>query len=59
MEESRFWQLVTDALAPQDAERLADELGIEWDSGEHTALERTALCERKVTGILKRKRGDM
>jgi len=54
-----FWQLVTDALTPQDAERLADELGIEWDSGEHTALERTALCERKVTGILKRKRGDM
>ncbi|KAF8348192.1 hypothetical protein F5887DRAFT_952569 [Amanita rubescens] len=51
-----FWQLVTDALTPQDAERLADELGIEWDSGEHAALERTALCERKVTGILKRKR---
>jgi 26S proteasome regulatory subunit (ATPase 3-interacting protein) len=56
---SRFWQLVTDALAPQEAAALKDELGIEWDSGEHTALERSALCERKVTGILKRKRGDM
>ncbi|KAF8732620.1 hypothetical protein AX14_004126 [Amanita brunnescens Koide BX004] len=54
-----FWQLVTDALAPQEAETLKDELGIEWDSGEHCALERSALCERKVTGILKRKRGDM
>ncbi|KAK2467864.1 hypothetical protein APHAL10511_000159 [Amanita phalloides] len=54
-----FWQVVTDALARQEAETLADELGLEWDSGEHAALERTALCERNVTGFLKRKRCDM
>ncbi|KAF8627823.1 hypothetical protein AX15_004244 [Amanita polypyramis BW_CC] len=54
-----FWQIVTDAVAPQEAESLAEELGIEWDSGEHAELERSAMCERKVTGILKRKRGDM
>ncbi|GJE89736.1 TBPIP-domain-containing protein [Phanerochaete sordida] len=39
-----FWALATDALPPQDAAALAEDLGIEYDSGEHAALEKGALC---------------
>lgn len=39
-----FWSLVTDALTPQESTTLAEELGIEFDTSEHTALERGPLC---------------
>ncbi|KAF9220422.1 TBPIP-domain-containing protein [Gyrodon lividus] len=39
-----FWQLATDALPPQDATALAEDLGIEFDTPEHMALERGPLC---------------
>ncbi|KAN0090677.1 Tat binding protein 1(TBP-1)-interacting protein (TBPIP) domain containing protein [Tylopilus felleus] len=39
-----FWQLATDALPPQDATALAEDLGIEFDTPEHTSLERGPLC---------------
>ncbi|KAG6820823.1 hypothetical protein H0H93_011117 [Arthromyces matolae] len=51
-----FWQLCTDALSPQDAATLADDLGIELDTTEHTALERTPLCLSVKSNPLKRKR---
>ncbi|KAK7057470.1 TBPIP-domain-containing protein [Favolaschia claudopus] len=49
-----LWHIATDSLPPQDATTLADDLGIEQDTNEHSALERTAL----VTDLnkLKRKR---
>lgn len=39
-----FWQLATDALPPQDATALMEDLGIEFDTPEHTSLERGPLC---------------
>ncbi|ETW83465.1 hypothetical protein HETIRDRAFT_383528, partial [Heterobasidion irregulare TC 32-1] len=39
-----FWALVSDALTPQDARELAEDLGIEYDTAEHDAVERGALC---------------
>ncbi|KAH9847205.1 TBPIP-domain-containing protein [Lenzites betulinus] len=39
-----FWALATDALTPQDATELADELGIEHDTAEHGGLEQGALA---------------
>ncbi|KAI0715743.1 TBPIP-domain-containing protein [Cerioporus squamosus] len=39
-----FWGLATDALTPQQATELAEDLGVEWDTPEHTALERGELC---------------
>ncbi|KAH9918298.1 TBPIP-domain-containing protein [Fomitopsis serialis] len=39
-----FWQLATDPLPPQEASELADDLGIELDTGEHAALEHGPLC---------------
>ncbi|PFH52082.1 hypothetical protein AMATHDRAFT_190418 [Amanita thiersii Skay4041] len=51
-----FWQLVTDLLTPHEAESLGEELGIEWDSPEHIAVERSNLCEEKPVNVLKRKR---
>lgn len=56
---SSFWQLVTDSLPPQDATALADDLGIEFDTPEHTSLERGPLCavsEQNSKPNLKRKR---
>ncbi|KAI8980014.1 TBPIP-domain-containing protein [Trametes punicea] len=41
---STFWSLATDALAPQQATALAEDLGIEFDTPEHDALERGWLC---------------
>ncbi|KAH7926365.1 TBPIP-domain-containing protein [Leucogyrophana mollusca] len=35
-----FWALATDALPPQDAAALAEDLGIEIDTAEHGVLER-------------------
>ena len=54
----RFWQLATDALPPQDATSLAEDLGIEFDTREHTALERDVLSiSQGVSGVgIKRKR---
>ncbi|KDQ27995.1 hypothetical protein PLEOSDRAFT_1065309 [Pleurotus ostreatus PC15] len=49
----RFWQLGTDALPPQDASALAEDLGIEFDTSEHQALERSHIC---TANPLKRKR---
>ena len=40
----RFWSLVTDALTPQEARELGEDLGIEQDTGEHGALEKGPLC---------------
>ncbi|KAM6502173.1 TBPIP domain containing protein [Amanita muscaria] len=54
-----FWQVLTETMRPQEAESLAEELGIEWDSGEHVALERSAIHNRKANNVLKRKRSDM
>ncbi|KAJ8696665.1 PSMC3 interacting protein [Pleurotus ostreatus] len=48
-----FWQLATDALPPQDASALAEDLGIEFDTSEHQALERSHIC---TANPLKRKR---
>ncbi|KAF9495298.1 TBPIP-domain-containing protein [Pleurotus eryngii] len=48
-----FWQLATDALPPQDATALAEDLGIEFDTSEHQALERSHIC---TANPLKRKR---
>ncbi|KAA1476266.1 TBPIP-domain-containing protein [Dentipellis sp. KUC8613] len=39
-----FWALVSDTLSPQDATELRDDLGIEYDSVEHTMLEQGPLC---------------
>ncbi|KAF8070814.1 Tat binding protein 1-interacting protein-domain-containing protein [Lyophyllum atratum] len=52
-----FWQLATDALPPQDAASLAEDLGVELDGIEHTALEGSPLCLcPKTSNSLKRKR---
>jgi len=40
----RFWTMATDALPPQDATALAEDLGIEFDTEEHVAIERGPLC---------------
>ncbi|KIK68955.1 hypothetical protein GYMLUDRAFT_213799, partial [Collybiopsis luxurians FD-317 M1] len=48
-----FWHLATDALPPQDATILSEDLGIELDTPEHATLEKTSLC---VKNVLKRKR---
>ncbi|TFY56520.1 hypothetical protein EVG20_g8894 [Dentipellis fragilis] len=47
-----FWALVSDTLSPQDATELQDDLGIEYDSAEHTSVEHGPLCAIN----LKRKR---
>lgn len=52
----RFWQLATDALPPQDATILAENLGIEMDTPEHMTLERGPMCTQKTLNPLKRKR---
>ncbi|KAI6008667.1 TBPIP-domain-containing protein [Pisolithus marmoratus] len=39
-----FWQIATDALSPQDAATLAEDLGIEFDGPEHVELEKGPLC---------------
>ncbi|KAH9173724.1 TBPIP-domain-containing protein [Lactarius sanguifluus] len=39
-----FWALVSDSLSPPDAEQLAEDLGIEYDTPEHGELERGPLC---------------
>lgn len=49
-----FWQLVTDALSPQEANDLAEDLGIELDTTEHIALERSALCVTTMPGKMVR-----
>jgi hypothetical protein len=54
IDEDRFWQLATDALSPQDAKALAEDLGVEWDSPEHVQVEQSPLCVEKKS--LKRKR---
>ncbi|OAX34742.1 TBPIP-domain-containing protein [Rhizopogon vinicolor AM-OR11-026] len=54
-----FWQLATDSLPPQDAETLIEDLGIEFDTTEHKALEKEPLCAIQGTNTrsnLKRKR---
>ena len=48
----RFWELATDALAPQDTKSLEEDLGIEVDTPEHVCLEQGPLC----SSSLKRKR---
>ncbi|TFK45729.1 TBPIP-domain-containing protein [Heliocybe sulcata] len=39
-----FWDMATDALPRQDADSLAEDLGIEYDTAEHALLERNGLC---------------
>ncbi|PCH39321.1 TBPIP-domain-containing protein [Wolfiporia cocos MD-104 SS10] len=41
---TNFWQLATDALPPQEATELAEDLGIEFDTPEHGAVESGPLC---------------
>lgn len=43
----RFWELATDALAPQDTKSLEEDLGIEADTPEHVCLEQGPLCSLK------------
>ncbi|KAF9070819.1 TBPIP-domain-containing protein [Rhodocollybia butyracea] len=51
-----LWHLATDALSPQDALILAEDLGIELDTPEHAVLERSPICANINKNILKRKR---
>ncbi|KAJ4483716.1 TBPIP-domain-containing protein [Lentinula aciculospora] len=51
-----FWHLVTDSLTPQDATLLSEDLGIEYDTPEHAALEKSQLCHDAKKNSLKRKR---
>lgn len=53
---SRLWQIVSDTIPPQEAENLAEDLGIEMDTAEHILLERGPLCTAKTHNPLKRKR---
>src|SRR5258708_791313 len=53
MTPNRFWTMATDALPPQDATALAEDLGIEFDTDEHIAVEHGPLC---ALPNLKRKR---
>jgi len=46
----RFWHMATDALAPQSASELAEDLGIEYDTTEHEQLERSYLCDQDSNG---------
>ncbi|KAI5119523.1 hypothetical protein M0805_002545 [Coniferiporia weirii] len=39
-----LWYLVTDSLPPKEAEDLAEDLGIEYDTTEHGDIERGPLC---------------
>lgn len=41
---ARLWSNATDHLAPDAIAELAEELGLEFDTPEHDALERSALC---------------
>ncbi|KAI0819303.1 TBPIP-domain-containing protein [Trametes gibbosa] len=51
-----FWSLATDALAPQEATELGDDLGIELDTAEHGTLERGVLCAGSGGGSVLGKR---
>ncbi|KAJ7928526.1 TBPIP-domain-containing protein [Mycena leptocephala] len=42
-----FWQIATDSLPPHDAATLAEDLGIELDTNEHSAVERGPLATTK------------
>ena len=42
----RFWYLATDSLPPQDANDLAEDLGIEFDTNEHQTVEQGPLCKQ-------------
>ncbi|KLO20480.1 TBPIP-domain-containing protein [Schizopora paradoxa] len=52
---TNLWHLVTDSLPPQEAAELVEDLGIEYDSPEHTELEKGPLCNG-ASNPLKRKR---
>ncbi|KAH8117635.1 TBPIP-domain-containing protein [Phellopilus nigrolimitatus] len=41
---TNLWHLVSDSLSPQDANDLAEDLGIECDTTEHGNIERGPLC---------------
>ncbi|KAI0073158.1 TBPIP-domain-containing protein [Panus rudis PR-1116 ss-1] len=51
-----FWDLVTDALPPQDSSELAEDLGIEFDTEEHDVLERGPICAPNGGGSVLGKR---
>lgn len=38
--ENSLWHLISDTLAPQQADDLAEDLGVEYDNAEHGAIER-------------------
>ncbi|KIY71130.1 TBPIP-domain-containing protein [Cylindrobasidium torrendii FP15055 ss-10] len=40
-----LWGFATDSLPPQEVTELADDLGIEQDSGEHATLEKSVICQ--------------
>jgi 26S proteasome regulatory subunit, ATPase 3, interacting protein len=44
----RFWSLATEGLPPQDIEILEEDLGIELDSDEQAALEKSWVCAPKL-----------
>lgn len=41
---SSLWDLIADSLPPQDADDLAEELGVEQDTSEHSDVEKGPLC---------------
>lgn len=47
--DDRLWSNATDHLAPDAIAELAEELGLEFDTPEHDALERSALCTGQPT----------
>ncbi|OSC96705.1 TBPIP-domain-containing protein [Trametes coccinea BRFM310] len=51
-----FWSLATDTLPPQQATELAEDLGVEFDTPEHAALERSELCSARGCVLGKRRR---
>jgi 26S proteasome regulatory subunit (ATPase 3-interacting protein) len=50
--------MIIDALPPQDAEALSEDLGVELDSPEHLCLENSPLCAQAAITMrgTKRKR---
>ncbi|KAI0771330.1 TBPIP-domain-containing protein [Trametes elegans] len=51
-----LWSLATDALAPQQATELAEDLGLEFDTTEHGGVERGELCGAGSSVLGKRRR---
>lgn len=51
-----FWALATDALPPRESAALAEDLGIESDTPEHSTVEKGPLCAPQGSVLGKRRR---